>query len=117
MKKRKYHLTRHAAIILHEIYTRSLNQWGQGRADKYMVELYAAMMKAAAKPEIGRLRAHRTAPFLMIPAGQHFIVYDRLGHDIVILTLLHQRRDIERIVTDLTPAFLAEILALREGGV
>jgi len=34
---------------------------------------------------------------------------DCLGRDVVVLTVLHKVRKVERIIADLTPAFLAEI--------
>lgn len=114
MRKPRFHLTRHAAMVLREIHTHSLEQWGQKTADKYMAEIYVVMAKVAAKPDIGKIRAHRAVPFLMVSAGRHFIVYDRLKKGIVILTLLHQRRDIERIIADMQPAFLAELETLRK---
>jgi len=49
----------------------------------------------------------------MVPSGRHFFVYDCLRDRVVILTVLHQVRDIERIIADLQPRFLAEIAALR----
>jgi plasmid stabilization system protein ParE len=113
MGKGKFYLTHHAAIILRDIYALSIKQWGQKTANKYMAELYAAIKKAAARPEIGRLRAHRSAPFLIIPAGQHFIIYDCLEWGIVVLTLLHQHRDVERIIAKMEPAFIAELFSLR----
>ena len=112
--KPRFHLTRHAAIALRDIYAHSLKQWGQKTADTYMAALYAIMAKAAAKPDIGYIRGMRAVPFLMVPAKQHFIVYDQLKRGIVIVAILHQRRDIERIIAGMTPAFLAEIQKLRK---
>jgi plasmid stabilization system protein ParE len=115
MTSQNFHLTRQAARVLCDIHKHSLKQWGQKTADAYLADLYAAMKQAAAKPATGQLRAHRAVPFLMVPAREHFIVYDRLEKDIVILTLLHQRRDIERVINELEPSFLTEIERLREG--
>lgn len=78
-----------------------------------MADLYAAMGQAATNPDAGRLRRQRAAPFLMIAARKHFIVYDRLGDGIVVLTLLHQMRDVETLISDMTPAFFHEIARLR----
>jgi plasmid stabilization system protein ParE len=113
MRKPRFHLTRHAAMTLREIHAHSTKQWGQKTADKYMAEIYAVMMKAATKPDIGKLRAPRAVPFLMVPAGKHFVVYDRPKRDVIILAILHQRRNIERVIADMGPAFLAEIKILR----
>jgi hypothetical protein len=49
----------------------------------------------------------------MVAAGRHFIVYDRVGDRVVVLTVLHQARNIERIIIDMGADFLAEIEALR----
>ena len=110
---RGVHLARRAARDLRDIHARSASLWGKPRADAYLAELYAIFAKVAAKPELGRLRARRAAPFLMVPSGRHFVVYDILDDRVVILTVLHQVRDIERIITDLGPGFLAEIAVLR----
>ena len=112
MNKYGFHLTRQASRTLRDIYANSRKQWGAETADRYLADLYAAMKKAAAKPEIGQLRAARATPFLMVPAGRHFMIYDRVERGIVILTLLHQRRDIEQIIADLGPTFQDEIRAL-----
>jgi len=68
-------LTRNAALDLRRIYTRSRREWGDDIADRYLADLYAAMGVAAANPEKGRLRQYRSAPFLMVPARQHFSLF------------------------------------------
>jgi plasmid stabilization system protein ParE len=72
------------------------------------------MRKAAADPERGRFRQHRSAPFLMVPARQHFVIYDTVPAGIVILTVQHQVRDIETLVAELTPSFQAEVERLKQ---
>lgn len=68
---------------------------------------------AAADPEKGRLRQFRPAPFLMVAARQHFVMYDLVLRGIAGLTVQHQVRDIESLIADLTPAFHAEIEQLK----
>lgn len=106
-------LTRTAARDLRRIFARSRRQWGEDVADRYLADLYAAMQDAAASPDAGRLRQHRSAPFLMIPARQHFVVYDLVEQGIAVLTVQHQVRDIEALVAELTPAFHAEVARLK----
>jgi toxin ParE1/3/4 len=113
MSRPTFRLTRRAARDLRDIHARSVKQWGEVTAHRYLDDLYAAMARAAAQPDIGRLRQQRTAPFLMVPARRHFVVCDRIPEGIVILTILHQVRDIESLITNLAPAFLAEIEALK----
>lgn len=110
-----FHLTRRAALDLKGIHRRSVAEWGEETASRYMSDLYAGMGRAASDPELGRLRAHRSAPFLMVAARNHFIVYDVFGDGIVILTVLHQARDVETLIAEMSPAFLQAIDWLRSG--
>ncbi len=106
-------LTRNAALDLRRIHTRSRREWGEDVADQYLGDLYAAMGVAAANPEKGRLLQYRSAPFLMLPARQHFVVYDLVPQGIVVLTIQHQVRDIEILIAELTPAFVIEVERLK----
>lgn len=71
------------------------------------------MGTAAASPEQGRLRQHRSVPFSMIPAREHFVIYDVVPQGIAVLTVQHQVRDIEALIAELTPAFFAEVERLK----
>lgn len=106
-------LTRNAALDLRRIHTQSRRAWGAAVADKYLADLYAAMSVAAANPEQGRLRQVRSAPFLMIPARQHFVIYDLVPQGIAVLTVQHQARDIEPLIAGFAPAFYAEVERLK----
>ena len=80
-------LTRNAALDLRRIHTRLRREWGEVVANQFLAELYAAMGMAAANPERGRLRQYRAAPFLMVSARQHFLIYDIVPQGIVGLTV------------------------------
>jgi plasmid stabilization system protein ParE len=110
----RFFLTRNAALDLRGIHTRSRREWGEEVASRYLADLYAAMRQAAARPEMGRLRQCRSAPFLMIPARQHFVIYDFVPQGIVVLTIQHQVRNIETLIAELTPAFLTEVERLKQ---
>jgi plasmid stabilization system protein ParE len=109
----RFLLTRTAALDLRRIHARSVRVWGEEVADRYLNDLYAAMRQAAATPEAGRLRQHRAAPFRMIPAREHFVVYDLLPRGIVVLTVQHQARDIEALLAEFAPTFFAVVEQLR----
>ena len=109
----RFLLTRKSALDLRNIHARSCREWGEAVADRYLADLYAAMQQAANHPEAGRLRQHRSAPFLMLPAQQHFIIYDTLPKAIVVLTVQHQVRDIETLVDELAQSFHAEVERLK----
>jgi len=109
----RFFLTRRAALDLRSIHARSRRAWGDDVADRYVADLYTAMKNAAANPEAGRLRQYRSAPFLMVPAQRHFVIYDIIPQGIAVLTLQHQVRDIETLIAELTPAGLAEVASLK----
>jgi plasmid stabilization system protein ParE len=109
-------LTRTAALDLRRIHARSRREWGNDVADRYLADLYAVMGNAAANPEKGRLWQYRSAPFLMVPARRHFVVYDLVPQGIAVLTVLHQVRDIKTLIAELTPAFHAEVGRLKRKG-
>ncbi|MDR1662430.1 MAG: type II toxin-antitoxin system RelE/ParE family toxin [Azoarcus sp.] len=110
-----FFLTHRAVIDLRSIHARSRREWGEEVADRYIVDLYAAMQKAAANPETGRLRQYRSTPFLMIPARRHFVIYDLIPRGIAVLTIQHQVHDTETLIAGLAPTFLAEIERLKRG--
>jgi len=93
-------LTRRAAFDLRSIHARSRREWGDDVADRYIADLYAAMRSAAANPEAGRLRQRRSAPFLMIPAQRHFVIYDLIPQGIAVLSLQHQMRDVDTLIAN-----------------
>ncbi len=106
-------LTRNAALDLRRIHARSVREWGEDAADQYIADLYAAMGVAAANPQKGRLRQYRSAPFLMVPARRHFVIYDLVPQGIAVLAIPHQVRDIETLIAELTPAFVTEVERLK----
>lgn len=108
-----FYLTRRAALDLKEIYAYSVEKWGKPIAEQYLQKLYAGLQKAADHPESGQGRKNRSAPFLIIPAEKHFVVYEPFKDGVIIITVLHQVRDIEGIIGNLAPDFLREIKALQ----
>ena len=113
MTKPSFWLTRRAARDLRDIHDHSLKQWGEKTARGYIDKLYAAMGGLKVDDHSSR-REQSALPFKIIAAEKHFIVYEIAEGVPVVLTLLHQRRDIESILGDLTPDFLAEVAALRK---
>ncbi len=106
-------LTRNAALDLRCIHARSRREWGADAAERYLADLYAAMGDAAANPEKGRLRQSRSMPFLMVPARNHFVIYDFVPQGIAVLTVQHQGRDIKTLIAELTSAFHTEVAWLK----
>ena len=107
-------MTRRAAFDLQDIYGGSVEKWGGSVAGEYIEAVYGVFEQIANNPELGRLRRKRSGPFLMVPAKKHFVIYDTFPKGIIIVTLLHQVRNIESIIEDLGPSFVAEITALKK---
>ncbi|VAX06497.1 hypothetical protein MNBD_GAMMA26-241 [hydrothermal vent metagenome] len=105
----RYFLTRRAASDLRNIHRYSIDQWGKKRADKYVDDIVKTLQKTAKKPARGELRKYRSLPFLMVPAAEHFVIYQALKKGIVVATVLHGRRNIEAIIRDMAPALETEI--------
>ena len=106
-------LTRNAALDLRRIHARSRREWGDDVAERYLADLYATMADAAVNPGKGRLRQHRSTPFLMVSARQHYVICELVPQGIAVLTVQHQVRDIETLIAKLTPAFHAEVERLK----
>ncbi len=113
-RESSFFLTRQAALALRDIDKQSRDKWGDQRTERYIRSLYTAMEQAAKNPSAGKIRVKRSAPFLMIAAEGHFILYDKMRSGIVILALLHQRCDIENLILAMTPGFLKEIERLKK---
>jgi plasmid stabilization system protein ParE len=108
-----YFLTRRAALSMREIYAFSKKKWGIATADAYLEDLYSVFQDTATSPESGNLRFPRSTPFFMVPAREHFVIYDILPQGIVVLAVENQVRDIEALVAGCTPRFFAEIEKIR----
>ena len=106
-------LTRNAALDLRRIHARSRREWGDDVAERYLADLYATIADAAVNPGKGRLRQHRSTPFLMVSARQHYVICELVPQGIAVLTVQHQVRDIETLIAKLTPAFHAEVERLK----
>lgn len=109
-----FSLTRCAARDLRDIHIHSRERWGATVAGQYMADLYAVLTRIAERPALGEERQHRSYPFLMVPARQHFVVYDRVLDSVVVPTILHQMRDIEGIIAAQAPSCRRQTMALRD---
>lgn len=103
----------HEAIHdMNQIHCDSTERWGERTADRYIADIQKAVEKVAQDPERGKLRSLRAKPFMMVAVRQHFVVYHRDGLKVIILAILHQRRDIENILADLKPEFFKALADL-----
>ncbi len=108
-----FYLVRRAFLDIQEIYDYSFERWGESTADQYIDNLYKTFEKISKTPELGDLRKSRSIPFLMFPAEKHYVVYEPFQDGIILITLLHQVRDIENIIQEFGSGFYDEISLLK----
>lgn len=89
-----YLLSEEAEGDLVEIYDRSLDDWGEVQADRYLDGLYAAFASIAVRPLAGRIRPEIGADIRSRLYGSHVIFYLAQPKRVDVLRILHQARDI-----------------------
>lgn len=109
-----YYLTRRAALDLRKINAFSIEKWGKAIANAYISDLYHGFQRAADNPAAGKLRQSRSAPFSMISAREHFIVFEPVYDGVIILTILHKARDVEMVISTLEASFVADLVRLQK---
>lgn len=85
-----YRLSRAAQFKLTEIYEYSLLNFGEQRADAYLLSLHESFERLANMPQMGRLwrrwRRHEHA--------EHVVFYEVSGDGILVVQIFHHREDI-----------------------
>ena len=109
-----YYLTRRAASDLREIYQYSVDTWEEVVADTYMDTLFFSLQRIASNPDIGKKRQKRAAPYLMAPVAKHFAVYESIENGIIVVTILHGRRDIEGILNKISRELAKEVEQIKQ---
>lgn len=108
-----YYLTRRAFLELEDIFNFSVENWGERVAQTYMCDLFNAFGRIADNPIQGEQRQSRSFPYLMAPAGKHYAVYEPFGIDIIIVTVIHSKRDIETLIKKLGSSLANEAKQVR----
>ena len=111
----EYRLSQTAAQDIANIHTYSQTRWGDEKADQYVEAIYRALEKLAARPDRSISRDKPNAPFRMIAIQQHFVLYEVLNGEVIVLTILHKAQNVEKHVAKLTPAFEELIARMKPG--
>jgi len=108
-----YYLTRRAFLDIQTIYDYTLKNWSESKADEYVSKFYEDFKKVANNVNLGKLRKERSEPFLIYPSGKHYIIYETYKDGIIVITILHQMRNIETIIQEFGSTFYNEIEELK----
>lgn len=98
-----------ALANLQDIERHSIQTWGKDRAERYLADLYGTFAKLAKAPDRDQSRYARSAPFRMVAAQEHFIVFDVINDDVIVITLLHQSSHVEKRLASQSKRFKAAL--------
>ena len=94
-----FRLSKRAASDLRIIYDRSVSEFGQRQADKYVGQLQADIEYISEYPESVREQKSRLRLIRVLPSGSHVIAFViEAPEQILIIRLLHGRQDWINIV-------------------
>ena len=91
----RYELTAPASNDLREILRYTKETWGAEQAIKYSQQLRKALGTLAKTPQIGRKREELASDLRSFQAGSYTVFYKRSDAGIIIVRILHSRRDVE----------------------
>lgn len=92
-RRLKLRYTPRAQADITEIIEYSFLRWGEHQADMYQAAIRRTVSILADEPEIGRVR-HELSPGLKShPVGSHVIYYLAFHDELLIIRILHDRRD------------------------
>ncbi len=89
----KYRTTRLADQEITRLYLRGVTDFGVAQAERYVEGLFAAFELLAENPHMARERTELTPPTRLHPYGAHMIAYVLQEDGILIVRVLHGRRD------------------------
>ncbi|HWU13425.1 MAG TPA: type II toxin-antitoxin system RelE/ParE family toxin [Caulobacter sp.] len=80
---------------LQEAWTYSRDQWGARRADSYVRDLNAAILRIGAHPMAGQACDEIRPGYRKHPAGSHMLFYQIREDAVVVIRVLHQQMDVQ----------------------
>lgn len=92
-RRLKLRYTPRAQADITEIIEYSFLQWGEHQAETYQVAIRSAGSILPDEPEIGRVRNELAPGLKSHPVGSHVIYYLAFHDELLIIRILHDRRD------------------------
>ncbi len=93
-----YRLSGKADDDLSEIYVYSHQQFGEARADAYLMALEKRFTALAEQPRLGRRIDHIHQGYLRWDHESHSIFYKAVPGGIIVMRVLHTMRDVESLI-------------------
>lgn len=89
----QYRLTRAAIADLDGIWDYTNATWGPEQANTYVADLFGCFARAVATPEAGRDRSAFVPGARSLVSGRHLVFYRQIEGQVVILRVVHERRN------------------------
>ena len=99
----KFELSQAADVDLNEIYIYSYREFGEAKADAYLLSLEQCFERLAEFPGLGRPIDHIRPGYFRFPHASHTIFFVKGPDQIRIIRVLHQRMDSERHIAPAGP--------------
>lgn len=80
-----------ARLDLVDIAEYTIGRWGEAQADRYVTELLSRCSEAGDNPAAGRASDAIRTGYRRIRQGRHVIYFRRVGADVEIVRVLHER--------------------------
>lgn len=94
--KLRVRYARQAQSDITDILLYSEQRWGKRQREVYRATLRKTISILASEPEIGRARDDQLPGMKSHPTGSHVIYYMPLDNELLVVRVLHNRRDPDR---------------------
>lgn len=94
---RKVNITPRAKADLQDIWTYTLEIWGEAQADKYIGELFERFEWLAEQPQLGKHRPDVENGYHCFGQGRHLVFYLIRDTAIDIIGVPHESMDIDHV--------------------
>jgi toxin ParE1/3/4 len=88
-----YRTTKRADEDIIDLYVRGVQDFGNVAAERYIDGLFSTFEMLAENPHMARERGELNPPVRLHPYGSHIVAYVPRDHEILIVRVLHNRRN------------------------
>ena len=106
-------ITERAKSDISAIYQYSFDQFGLNTAEEYLNKIEFGISLLSQQSELLLYKPNISESFKLFKVGVHWLVCDRVGDTIYILTLKHTSMNLIERLNDLRPTLKRELLTLR----
>ena len=104
----KVELTHRAMLDLNEINEYSIQKYGQKTAEKYLVDIEAALLLIKEQPKLLVLKKDSSKFLQFYPVRNHHLICTRVKDIVMVLTIKHCQMDLPERLNELEPSLQQE---------